>query len=275
MPNLTLIRGGGDLASGVALRLHHAGFDVLITELPQPLAVRRAVSFSEAVYAGTWTVEDVTSRRIETPQELAACLARREIPVLVDPQLERLSALDMRLTALIDARLLKQAAPRLTVSAPFTIGLGPGFTAGENCHAVVETQRGHTLGRVYWSGRANADSGQPEGDPRRVLRAPAGGLFIGYAQIGEHCKPGQVIAEINGEKIIAPFPGVLRGLLHPGLEVPQGLKVGDLDPRDRREYCFLVSDKALAIGGGVLEAVLGFQASGSRVQAKGERGEME
>lgn len=277
MPNPILIRGGGDLASGVALRLHHAGFDVLITELPQPLAVRRAVSFSEAVYEGTWTVENVTSRLIQTPEQLADCLARREIPVLIDPDLALLTTFNIQPSAIVDARLLKQAAPLLTDSSPFTIGLGPGFTAGENCHAIIETQRGHTLGRVSWSGSANPDSGQPEGDPRRVLRAPADGPLIGYAQIGEHCEPGQVIAEVNREKIVAPFSGVLRGLLHPGLEVSKGLKVGDLDPRDQREYCFLVSDKALAIGGGVLEAILGYQASpqavvsGIRRESKDER----
>lgn len=261
MPNPILIRGGGDLASGVALRLHHAGFDVLITELPQPLAVRRAVSFSEAVYAGAWTVENVTSRLVQTPEQLSDCLTRREIPVLVDPGLALLATFNIQPSTIVDARLLKQAAPPLTDSSPFTIGLGPGFTVGENCHALIETQRGHTLGRVYWSGSANPDSGQPEGDPRRVLRAPTNGLLIGYAQIGEHCEPGQVIAEVNGEKISAPFSGVLRGLLHPGLEVSKGLKVGDLDPRDKREYCFLVSDKSLAIGGGVLEAILHYQAS--------------
>lgn len=267
MPNLILIRGGGDLASGVALRLHHAGFQVIITELPQPLAVRRAVSFSEAVHEGIWTVENVTSRLVKTPEQLSASLARREIPVLVDPHLELFSTFDPSMrprqsgqalppSTIVDARLLKQAAPPLADSAPFTIGLGPGFTAGGNCHAFVETQRGHTLGRVYWSGSANPDSGQPEGDPRRVLRAPADGSLIGYAQIGERLETGQVIAEVSGEKIIAPFPGVLRGLIRSGMPAPKGLKVGDLDPRGKREYCFLVSDKALAIGGGVLEAVL-------------------
>ncbi len=269
MPNIILIRGGGDLASGVALRLHRAGFKILITELPQPLAVRRAVSFSEAVYEGTWTVENVTSRLVQTPEQLTFCLTRREIPVLIDPDLGLLAAFSTQPSTIIDARLLKHSPPPLTDSSPFTIGLGPGFVAGENCHAIVETQRGHTLGRVYWSGAANPDSGQPEGDPRRVLRAPANGLLIGYAQIGEHCEPGQVIAEVNGEKISAPFPGVLRGLLHPGVEVKKGLKIGDLDPREVREYCFLVSDKALAIGGGVLEAILRCQGAG--ISVSGER----
>lgn len=271
MSNLVLIRGGGDLASGVALRLRHAGFDIIITELPQPLAVRRAVAFSEAIYETVWTVEDITARRVETRAELETCLQHEEIPVLVDPHLERFSAFGLELAALVDARLLKQPAPPLSAFAsvfpsapssasfPLVIGLGPGFVAGQNCHAVIETQRGHTLGRVYWQGAASPDSGLPEGDPRRVLRAPADGVLSGQAQIGDHLEAGQVIAKVNGMPILAPFAGVLRGLIRPGLHVPQGLKVGDLDPRDRREYCFLVSDKALAIGGGVLEALLKHQ----------------
>jgi len=282
MPNLILIRGGGDLASGVALRLHQAGFQIIITELPQPLAVRRAVAFSEAVYEGMWTVENVTSRLIQTCEQLISCLDHREIPVLIDPDLTLLSTFNPSIrirhsgqafqpSTIIDARLLKQSPPPLADSSPFTIGLGPGFSVGENCHAFVETQRGHTLGRVFWSGSACLDSGQPEGDPRRVLRAPASGTLTGYAQIGEHLEQGQVIAEVNGEKVIAPFPGVLRGLLHPGLEVKKGLKIGDLDARNQREYCFLVSDKALAIGGGVLEAVLRYQVSGTRFQEKDDK----
>ncbi|MCS6992277.1 MAG: selenium-dependent molybdenum cofactor biosynthesis protein YqeB [Anaerolineales bacterium] len=261
MSDIVLLRGGGDLASGVALRLHHAGFDTIITELPEPLAVRRAVSFSEAVYEGVWTVEDVTARRVQTRAEVFACLAHREIPVLVDPDLEIIPSLGLGISALIDARLLKQTAPSLRENYPLVIGLGPGFTAGENCHAVIETQRGHTLGRVYWHGAASPDSGRPEGDPRRVLRAPCDGIVIGCAQIGDHLEAGEMIAQVEGEAIRAPFAGVLRGLIRPGMQVKQGLKIGDLDPRDQRAYCFLVSDKALAIGGGVLEALLQFQRS--------------
>lgn len=260
MSKLILIRGGGDLASGVALRLHHAGFHTIITELPQPLAVRRAVSFSEAVYERKWNVEGVTAVLAE-PEQISALLAKHEIPVLVDPNLEKLSAFYPLLSAIIDARLLKNSPPPLASNSPFTIGLGPGFSAGHNCHAFVETQRGHLLGRVFWSGTASTDSGQPDGDPRRVLRAPASGTLTGYAQIGKHLEPGEVIAEVDGEKVLAPFPGVLRGLIHPGLQVSKGLKIGDLDPRNQRAYCFLVSDKALAIGGGVLEALLQHQAS--------------
>jgi xanthine dehydrogenase accessory factor len=257
-----LIRGGGDLASGIALRLHRCGYQVIITELPEPLAVRRAVSFSEAVYEGQWQVEEVTAERVETAEQLQTALEQDQIPVIIDPGLAHLPTFNLKLSTIIDARLTKRPPAPLPFAPPLHIGIGPGFSAGENCDAVIESQRGHTLGRVIWHGPGQADSGLPEGDPGRVLRAPADGTLIGYAQIGDHIEPGQTIAEVNGQPILAPFPGVLRGLIRPGIHVPQGMKVGDLDKRDKREYCFLVSEKALAIGGGVLEAMLSFEKKG-------------
>jgi xanthine dehydrogenase accessory factor len=253
MSALILIRGGGDLASGVALRLHRAGLKVLISELPQPLAVRRTVSFAEAVYAGRITVEGVTARLVKRGQVQAA-LDAGEIPVLVDPEASILSDLDI--SVLIDGRLTKHPPEPLPFSIPLHIGLGPGFHAGRNCTAVIETRRSHTLGRVYWEGPTQPDSGQPEGNPRRVLRAPVEGVFKSQTQIGEHVDGGQIVAEVDDHPILAPFPGVLRGLIHPGLQVTKGLKVGDVDPRDDPQLCSLVSDKALAIGGGALEAIL-------------------
>ncbi|MBK9926416.1 MAG: EF2563 family selenium-dependent molybdenum hydroxylase system protein [Anaerolineales bacterium] len=257
--NFVLIRGGGDLATGVALRLYRAGIKVLITELARPLAVRRTVSFAEAVYTGHHTVEGVKARLIEANQ-LSAWDEADEIPVLVDPNIDIL--LRNTFYAVVDARLIKQVPPPLPKDVSLHIGLGPGFCAGENCHAVIETRRSHTLGRVYWQGSTQPDSGLPEGDPRRVLRAPSDGVVVSHANIGDHVKDGQVIAEIQSEiedrksKIVSPFDGVLRGLIHNGLYVPKGLKVGDIDPRGDASVCDLVSDKALAIGGGVLEAVL-------------------
>jgi xanthine dehydrogenase accessory factor len=260
MPALILIRGGGDLASGVALRLHRAGLKVLISELPQPLAVRRTVSFAEAVYAGQVTLEGLTGKLVNREQVQVA-LDAGEIPVIIDPDASILTELPIPI--LIDARLTKHPPTPLPDDVPLHIGLGPGFHAGQNCQAVVETRRGHTLGRVYWDGTTQPDSGQPEGDPRRVLRAPVDGELVGYAQIGDHVEEGQKIAVISlspkgGDQspVTSPFPGVLRGLIYPGLHVTAGLKIGDVDPRDNREACFLVSDKALAIGGGVLEAML-------------------
>jgi xanthine dehydrogenase accessory factor len=269
MPNkpLLLMRGGGDLASGVILRLHRSGLQVVVSELAQPLAVRRSVSFAEAVYEGTHTVEGVTGRRIEWDlplpefqRKVMAALDWDEIPVLVDPQAEVLSRLPF--LAVIDARLIKKTIDPLPVEVPLHIGVGPGFHAGEDCDVVIETRRSHTLGRVYWHGSAQADSGQPEGDPKRVLRAPANGIVIGHWRIGEHCEAGDLLAEVrsenenHGDPIIASLSGVLRGIIRDGVPVTKGLKVGDIDPRDDRSACYLVSDKALSIGGGVLEALL-------------------
>jgi xanthine dehydrogenase accessory factor len=257
--SVILLRGGGDLATGVALRLHRSGIKVLITELAQPLAVRRTVSFAEAVYAGHHTVEGIRARLVERGQ-VSVTLEAAEIPVIVDPDLDILSS--FAFPVVVDARLIKQPPPPLPKDVPLHIGLGPGFCAGDNCHAVIETRRSHTLGRVYWTGTTQPDSGEPEGDPRRVLRAPWDGVVISHAEIGDHLREGQLIAEVESKhenrksQIVSPFAGVLRGLIHDGLYVTKGLKIGDIDPRNDPALCRLVSDKALSIGGGVLEAVL-------------------
>ncbi|HSM72017.1 MAG TPA: selenium-dependent molybdenum cofactor biosynthesis protein YqeB [Anaerolineales bacterium] len=257
--NRVLIRGGGDLATGVAVRLHRAGIRVVIVELAQPLAVRRTVSFAEAVFDGVVEVEGIRARLIEAKQ-LSAWDDADEIPVLIDPNADILST--FHFPVVVDARLTKQPPSPISQDIPLHIGLGPGFHAGRNCHAVIETNRSHTLGRVIWDGTAQPDSGEPEGNPRRVLRAPADGTVISKASIGDHLEEGQVIAEIQSEvgdrksQILSPFKGVLRGLIRDGLEVPKGLKIGDVDPRDDARLCYLVSDKALAIGGGALEAIL-------------------
>lgn len=258
---IVVILGGGDLASGVALRLHRAGLRVAITELAQPLVVRRKVSFAEAVYTGETTVEEVTARRVNDPTDMLRILqvfAKGQLPVLVDPDAAAVKLLHP--SVLIDARMLKREVALFPIPINLIIGLGPGFTAGENCHAVVETNRGHMLGRVIWKGSGEPDTGVPEavGDRRadRVLRAPAEGIFQPGAEICDHVEAGQQIAEVNGQPLVAPFKGVLRGLLHPGLQVHVGDKVGDLDPRDDDRFCRLVSDKSLAVGGGVMEAIL-------------------
>ena len=284
--NFVLIRGGGDLATGVALRLHRAGMRIVISELAQPLAVRRTVSFSEAVYEGQHSVEGVTARLIEASQ-FAAWDEADEIPIIIDPDADLLSRYP--LNVVVDARLTKQPPAPLPINVPLHIALGPGFTAGSDCHAVIETRRSHTLGRVYWTGTTQPDSGEPEGDPRRVLRAPSDGVVIGFKKIGEHVAAGEEVAIIlrhvtlseatlapgasAGEglehntrdssptaqsdiKIVSPFAGTLRGLIRDGLHVTQGVKIGDIDARDDVSACYLVSDKALAIGGAVLEAIL-------------------
>ncbi len=253
-----VIRGGGDLASGVALRLHRVGLQVIIIELPQPLAVRRTVSFAEAVYEGRITVEDVTARLVSADQYQVAMEAG-EIPVVIDPDANILKnplLISPHSVIVVDGRMLKRTPDPLPLKPLMHIGLGPGFIAGEDCDAVIETQRGHTMGRVIWEGSTHVDSSKPEGDPRRVLRAPRDGVLKSDAKIGDHFELGQPVATINGDIIAAPFAGVLRGLLRPGLSAAKGLKIGDLDARDDPNLCELVSDKALAIGGAVLEALL-------------------
>lgn len=257
MPAIILIRGGGDLASGVALRLHRAGLGVVITELPEPLAVRRTVAFAEAIYEKQVTVEGLTARAVDDPTDtlkILNILGKGQIPVLVDPEARAASSLHP--LAIVDGRMTKQPPDRLAHRALLYIGLGPGFQAPANCHAVVETERGHTLGRVIWEGRAMADTNRPEGDERRVLRAPADGPLESGAKIGQHFEQGQPIATVGGTTIAAPFAGILRGLLRPGVQARAGIKIGDLDARDDPRLCQLVSDKSLAVGGGVLEALL-------------------
>ncbi len=253
-----LIRGGGDLASGVAARLHRAGFAILIVELPQPLVVRRLVSFAEAVYRGEYQVEEISAQLADNLSQVEEILAEGRVAVLVDPDLTCLD--EFNPLVLVDGRMTKHSPEYSGMPAPLVIGLGPGFRAGDNCHAVVETVRGHTLGRVLWEGEAAPDTGIP--DPvlgishRRVLRAPADGLIEAHAQIGDVVQEGAVLARVAGLNLTAPFDGVLRGLLKGGLPVREGMKIGDLDPRQDPQYARMISDKSLAIGGGVLEAIL-------------------
>jgi xanthine dehydrogenase accessory factor len=249
-----VVRGGGDLATGVVLRLLRAGIRVVVTELARPVSVRRMVCFSEAAYEGTWTVEGVTATRCDSLDRALEVAARGGVPVFISPSMVTLFG--QVLDVVVDARLAKQAPETGLSAARLVVGLGPGFVAGENCHAVVETKRGHTLGRVYWTGAALADTATPEGDPRRVLRAPADGVLTARAAIGDGVRPGQAVADVGGWPVEAPFDGVLRGLIRHGTAVSRGMKIGDVDPRGVREHCFLVSDKALSVGGGVLEAVL-------------------
>lgn len=253
-----VIRGGGDLASGAALRLHRAGLSVIILELPEPLAVRRTVSFANGIFEGRVTIEDVAARLV-SPDQYQTALEAGVIPLIVDPEANLLKN-PMRIspssTIVVDARMLKQPPDLLPIKPLMYIGLGPGFAAGENCDVVIETKRGHTMGRLVWHGESEADSMKPDGDERRVLRAPRDGTLTSNARIGDHFDNGESIASIDDEAIPAPFSGILRGLLRPGVKASKGMKVGDLDPRNDPALCELVSDKALAVGGAVLEAIL-------------------
>jgi xanthine dehydrogenase accessory factor len=258
--SILLLRGGGDLASGVALRLHRVGIKIAITELPQPLAVRRLVAFSEAIYQDSAEIEGVTARHVPQATDVPDVLSAGEIPVLIDPDCSILDAVEFNVMALVDARMTKKPPDLGLDAAPLVIGLGPGFIAGENCHAVIETNRGHYLGRVIWKGPPEPNTGVPgkvgEKQIERVLWAPADGILQTIRDIGERLAEGDLIAEVSGEPICTPFNGVLRGLLRDGLPVKRGMKIGDLDPRNDVNFAVTVSDKSLAIGGGVLEALL-------------------
>ncbi len=252
-----VVRGGGDLGSGAIFRLYRAGFPVIVLELAAPLLVRRTVAFGDAAVSGTRTVEGVTARRIDDPSALDAVLNVGEIPLLVDPEGETIRSLQP--VVLLDARMEKRNLGTTIHDAPLVVALGPGFTAGVDCHAVIETNRGHALGRVIYDGSAEADTGEPGSvqglTHSRILRAPVDGTVQPCAEIGDTIQAGQVIARVEGHPVTAAFTGVLRGLVHERARVTAGLKIGDLDPRARREHCFTISDKALAVGGGVLEAV--------------------
>lgn len=294
---LVVVRGGGDLGSGVAVRLWRSGFPVVILECEQPVAVRRTVAFSEAVYDGTCRVEEVTGRLVSSVQDIEAALKnigpaenspvgatpvgatpsggppcapqpstshRRdsplaaEIPVLVDLGAASLSALAPY--AVVDAIMAKRNTGTRIDMAPFVVALGPGFTAGQDAHAIVETNRGPSLGRVIWSGAAEPNTGEPGAvagkTSSRVLRAAVGGTLRTVRAIGDIVEEGEVVATVEGLPIRASFRSLVRGLARDGLSVEQGMKIGDIDPRLDPMLCRLISDKALAIGGGVLEAIL-------------------
>jgi len=253
-----VIKGAGDLATGVAARLWRSGFPVMMTEIEQPLTVRRSVSLSDAIYEGEITVEDMTARRAKGRADILKALDDGVIPVMVDPKAEIVKEIDA--FAVIDAILAKKNIGTRMNDAIFVVGLGPGFTAGVDVHAVVETKRGHTLGRVIRQGAAIPNTGIP-GEVKgfgadRVIRAPGPGVLKGVLTIGTHVEKGDIVAYAGDTPIPAPISGMLRGLLHDGVSVVKGLKSGDVDPRDAQESCWTISDKALAIGGGALEAVL-------------------
>ena len=254
----TLIRGAGDLASGIALRLWRSGIEVVMTDLPRPTAIRRTVSFSEAIVHGETTVEDVTARLAANADEARALLAQGIVPVLADPDCA--CRADLHPDALVDAILAKRNLGTRRTDAPIVIGVGPGFTAGVDCHAVVETMRGHTLGRVIYTGSALPNTNIPgliggfAGE--RVLRAPADGEFRSARQIGDLVKAGDIAGYVAGEPMACTIDGVLRGLIADGVLVHRGMKSGDVDPRGDVDNCYTASDKALAVGGGVLEALL-------------------
>jgi len=256
---VVLIRGGGEMATGVAHRLHQSHFKICIIEIPHPLAVRREVTFSEAIYEGEKEVEGARAKLISNPEEIELGWKRGHIPILVDPDGKKTRNI-LKPDILIDAIMAKKNLGTQVSDAPLVIGLGPGFTAGKDVHIVIETNRGNNLGKMILNGTAEPDTGIP-GEIggytiERLLRTMKKGIFHPQKSIGERVNKGSVVAVVDDFPVMAKISGVVRGLLREGAEVKKGMKVGDIDPRGKKEICFTISDKARAIGGGVLEAIL-------------------
>ena len=270
MENLVIVRGGGDLATGTIYKLKKSGFPVLILEAAQPSAIRRNVAFCEAVYQGTQTVEDMTCYLAESPEQAEAFLRQGKLALLVDPMGE--SVPKLKPLALVDAILAKKNLGTNRNMAPITVALGPGFTAGDDVDAVIETQRGHNLGRVLWTGCAATNTGIPGMiggfGKERVIHCPAKGILRNVKHITDTVSRDEIIAVVETENgpvpVKATLDGILRGLIRDGYPVHVGFKMADIDPRaDEYNNCFTISDKARCIAGGVLEAIL---------QRKGELG---
>jgi len=255
---LVLIKGAGDLASGVAHRLYRCGFIPVMTELPRPLVVRRTVAFAEAVYEGKVVVEGVTAVLANNLGDVQRLCGQDVIPVLVDPAGE--SAQSLKPAVMIDAILAKRNTGTRISDAPVVIALGPGFYAGKDAHAVIETKRGHYLGRVILEGPAIPNTGEPGPvngyTHERLLKSPADGFFKACRKIGDKVYAGEKVGNVGEQPVRAGINGILRGLIKDGLMVAKGLKIGDIDPRGIPDYCYTISDKARAVAGGVLEAIL-------------------
>ena len=260
---LIIVRGGGDIASGTIHRLHRCGYPVLVLETGSPSAIRRQVAFSEAIYDGQSEIEGVTCLKVSDFAEAKAVLEAGAIPMMMDETCEILK--EVRPWALVDAILAKKNLGTNRNMADKTIGLGPGFAAGEDVDLVIETMRGHNLGRIISRGTALPNTGTPGliggAGKERVIHSPAMGILFGKVRIGDRVEKGQPVAVIvtgQGEVVVeASLTGLVRGLIRDGYPVAKGFKIADIDPRESEyENCFTISDKARAIGGSVLEALL-------------------
>jgi xanthine dehydrogenase accessory factor len=256
-----VVKGAGEMASAVAWRLYMANLRrICMLDLDHPLCVRRQVSFCTALESGAAVVEGVRAAAASNWGGIQAAWEAQSIAVVRTTDWARIAAETPERDVLIDAILAKRNLGTRKHDAQLVIGLGPGFTAGEDCHLVIETNRGHDLGRIIASGSAETNTGIP-GDiaghtDERVLRAPAAGTFDSQRAIGELVRRHDIVGQVAGQPVTAGLDGMLRGLIRPGTTVTAGLKLGDIDPRGQRVYCHTISDKARAIAGAVLEAVM-------------------
>lgn len=252
-----IIRGGGDLASGIAYKLHKAGYKIIILEIDKPLTVRRKVAFSEAIYEGETIVEGIKGILAKDRKDIYKIWNADAIPVYIDEEGDII--LEIKPLAVVDAIIAKRNLGTNKSMAPITIGIGPGFQAEKDVDLVIESNRGPNLGKIIHYGKAEEDTGIP-GEvmgykEERVLRAPCNGVVKVYYKIGDIVDEGNTICQVGNEKVIAPFKGILRGMIREGLYVKKRVKIGDIDPRCVKEYAFTISDKAKVIGDGVLGGI--------------------
>jgi xanthine dehydrogenase accessory factor len=256
-----VLRGGGDLGSGVACRLHRSGFRVVVLEVAQPMVIRRTVSLAQAIIDGKTTVEGTEAVRVEKLAEVRRAWRKGYLPVMVDPEMKL--CVELKPEVIIDAAMAKRNTGLHRGMAPLTIALGPGFEAGKHVHVVIETKPGHDLGRLIFEGAAEPNTGAPapvEGfGAERVLRAPCEGTVTNTVDIGAEVRRAEVVCHVGGRPVLAPFDGIVRGLIMEGRNVPRGFKIGDIDPRLVKAHCYTISDRARALGGSVLEAILYFR----------------
>jgi xanthine dehydrogenase accessory factor len=254
-----VIRGGGDIATGVAHKLKRCGMEVVILECEKPTAIRRKVAFSEAVYEKESAVEGISGVLVSSLEEVVEELKDNNIPVLIDPKGESIKELEPHVV--VDAIIAKKNLGTEIDMAPLVIALGPGFTAGKDCHVVVETMRGHDLGRLIYEGVALANTGNPGNiggySVERVIHSPAEGVLKAVKNIGDRVSKGETIAVVGETQVKTQLPGVVRGILRDGIIVKKGIKMADVDPRyDQAKNCYTISDKARCIGGAVVEGIM-------------------
>lgn len=255
---LVVIKGAGDLASGIAHRLKKSGLDVVMTEISNPTTVRRTVAFSQAIFDTEVLIEGIKGVKVSNTNEVYRVIQEGNIPIIVDEKAEIINALKPQVV--VDAIIAKKNIGTSIDDAPIVIGVGPGFEAGVDCNLVVETKRGHYLGKVIESGTAIPNTGVPGNiggyTKERIIRASNDGIIKPVVSIGDFVNKGQVVAYIDGVEVLAEIDGIVRGMLQNGIKVFKGMKSGDIDPRCERNHCFTISDKARSIGGGVLEAIM-------------------
>ena len=255
---MIIIKGAGDLATGIAYRLKKSGFNIVMTEINNPTTVRRTVAFSQAIFDNEIIIEGIKGVKVNNINEVYKEIDKGNIPIIIDEKAEIIK--ELKPDVVVDAIIAKKNLGTSIDDAPIVIGVGPGFKAKVDCHLVVETKRGHYLGKVIEEGSAIPNTGVPGNiggyTKERIIRATSSGRIKPVAKIGDFVKKGDIVAYIDGVEVLAQIDGIVRGMLQEGIEVFEGMKSGDIDPRCEKDHCFTISDKARSIGGGVLEAIM-------------------